>query len=75
MSQGKVLSGILAGIAVGATLGILFSSKKGSKTRKKIMYKGKSYIEDVKNKFNHIVDESADKLGSIRKSADGLHVD
>lgn len=75
MSQGKVLTGVLAGIAVGATLGILFAPKKGSKTRKKIINKGKSYVDEVKDRYNNIVDEAVDKLSSIKQSADGLHVE
>lgn len=75
MSQGKVLSGLLAGLAVGASLGILFAPKKGKKTRNKIMSKGKNYIEDAKDKFNNVVDESVNKISSLKKRADSLHVD
>ena len=41
MGNGKILLGVLAGAAAGATLGILFAPKKGSVTRKKIIKKGK----------------------------------
>ena len=36
MKAGKVFLGVLAGVAAGAVLGILFAPDKGSKTRKKI---------------------------------------
>lgn len=34
MENGKVLLGVLAGVAVGATLGILFAPDSGTNTRK-----------------------------------------
>ena len=36
MSTGKIVVGVLAGVAVGALLGVLFAPDKGSETRKKI---------------------------------------
>ena len=36
MSTGKVITGIVAGMAAGAVLGILLAPDKGSETRKKI---------------------------------------
>ena len=48
MSTGKVLLGVLAGVAAGAMLGILFAPDKGSNTRKKISKKGEDYADAVK---------------------------
>ena len=45
MENGKVLLGVLAGVAVGATLGILFAPDSGTNTRKKIMKKGEDYFK------------------------------
>ena len=36
MSTGKLVVGVLAGVAVGALVGMLFAPDKGSETRKKI---------------------------------------
>jgi gas vesicle protein len=54
MNNGKLIVGILAGVAAGALLGILFAPDKGSETRKKIMRKGKQYMDDLKENMNDI---------------------
>ncbi len=36
MNAGKVLLGLLAGVAIGAAVGILLAPDKGTSTRKKI---------------------------------------
>jgi gas vesicle protein len=56
MGSGKVLLGVLAGVAIGATLGILFAPDKGSTTRKKISKKGDDYAEEIEDKFNEFVE-------------------
>lgn len=56
MNTGKVLLGVLAGAAVGASLGILFAPDKGSETRKKIAQKGVDIKDTVKDKFDGFVD-------------------
>jgi len=69
MSTGKVLLGLLAGVAAGAVLGILFAPEKGSETRKKITKKGKDYADDLTQKFNGLVDEMTQKIESVVKKA------
>jgi gas vesicle protein len=75
MNTGKVALGILAALAAGAALGILFAPDKGSITRRKIANKGKRYVDDVKEKYNDIVDDVVEKLESIKQSADDLIAD
>ena len=75
MKTGKVALGILAGLAAGAILGILFAPDKGSNTRKKIISKGEGYADDVKEKFNEAVDAISDKYKSIRHGAENLVAD
>jgi gas vesicle protein len=58
MSSGKALLGVLAGIAAGAALGILFAPEKGSNTRKKMVKKG----EDLANAINKKLDEKFDEV-------------
>jgi gas vesicle protein len=67
MSTGKALLGLLAGVAVGATLGVLLAPDKGSSTRKKISKKGEDYVGELEGKFNDFVDTITKKYESIRK--------
>lgn len=55
MSKGSVILGVLAGIAAGALIGILFAPDKGASTRKKITDKGEDYVENLKEKINGIL--------------------
>ena len=75
MKTGKVALGLLAGLAAGAVLGILFAPDKGTNTRKKIMSKGEEYADDVKEKFNEAVDAITDKYKSIRHGAESIVAD
>jgi gas vesicle protein len=72
MNTGKTALGLLAGIATGALLGILFAPDSGSNTRKKIVKKGEGYADDVKDKFNGLLDSMKEKYNSIRKEAEQL---
>ncbi|MEN9570795.1 MAG: hypothetical protein RL172_2026, partial [Bacteroidota bacterium] len=59
MSSGKIITGIVAGLAAGAILGVLFAPDKGCDTRKKIARKGSDLKNSIKSKFGHLVDEMA----------------
>ncbi len=72
MSTGKVVLGTLAGLAVGAILGILFAPDKGSKTRKKIIDKGDDVIEDLKAKFDDLCDAVTEKFTNTKEDAENL---
>ncbi|MFN3639391.1 MAG: YtxH domain-containing protein [Flavobacterium sp.] len=72
MKSGNVLLGIIAGAATGALLGILFAPDKGSETRKKIAKKSKQYGEDLKDKYNEIVDDISSKFKDLENGADEL---
>ena len=55
MDTGKAALGVIAGIAAGALLGILFAPAKGSVTRRRILHKGEEYVDDLKEKFEDLI--------------------
>jgi len=67
MSSGKVLLSLLAGVAAGALLGILFAPEKGSVTRKKMSKKAEEFGDGLKEKFNEFVDDISEKFGEVRE--------
>ena len=65
MKSGKVLLGVLAGLATGAALGILFAPDKGSATRKKISKKGEEYADEFGEKYNEFITGIKNKLNNF----------
>jgi gas vesicle protein len=70
MNTGKVLLGVLAGVAAGALLGILFAPEKCAVTRRKIIRKSEDYGEDLKEKFDDLLETITGKIDSVRESAE-----
>ena len=68
MNSQKVILGVLAGLAAGALLGILFAPDKGTSTRKKISDKSSDYADAIKNKFNEFVDNITEKFDSAKET-------
>ncbi len=64
MGSGKVLLGVLAGVAAGAMVGILFAPEKGSRTRKKMLNKSEDYADGLKDQFDDFVDSLNKKYQS-----------
>lgn len=67
MSSGKVVLGVLAGLAAGALAGILFAPAKGSRTRKRITKKGKDYADGLKDIFNEFVEDITEKFEQVKE--------
>ena len=62
MSAGKVLLGVIAGVAAGALLGVLFAPEKGLDTRKKISRKEEDLAGSLKEKFSKFLDTISGKF-------------
>ena len=69
MGTGKILVGVLAGVAAGALMGILFAPDRGSETRKKVVEKGKDLVGEVEETLKGFMTEVTQKFESAIKNA------
>ena len=69
MSTSKVLVGVLAGLAAGALLGVLFAPDKGSETRKKIAKKGEDSLGDIKEKLDELINNFSEDFETAKAEA------
>jgi gas vesicle protein len=69
MNSIKVALGVLAGIAVGAVAGILFAPAKGSSTRRRIIHLGEEYSDELKERFEDLVETISEQYEDTKKSA------
>ena len=65
MKSGKLVLGVLAGLAAGAVLGILFAPDNGKKTRQKLIGGAKDLAEDLSKKIK-------DQVSTLRRKASDL---
>lgn len=73
MSKKKGYGKLLAGVAIGAGLGVLFAPKKGSDTRRELKEKIDEMLEKVKNIDKQEVKENIEnKISEIKKELEDL---
>jgi gas vesicle protein len=69
MSTGKLITGILAGAAAGAILGVLFAPDKGSETRAKIAQKGSELTDAVKEGYGKVAEAITSNYEAMKENA------
>jgi gas vesicle protein len=69
----KIAIGVMAGLATGAVLGVLFAPDKGKNTRGKIVDKGKELGKNLKAKVDEAGEMVADLKADVRKHADKIY--
>jgi gas vesicle protein len=72
MESGKVVLGVLAGVAVGAVLGILLAPEKGSVTRSQILGKGEDYADRLSKKFEGLMETASKNYDEMLHTAGEL---
>lgn len=72
MKNSKVVAGILTGVTAGVLLGILFAPHSGKRTRREIALKGNGVKDDVKGKFDQILNTINNKYEMVLKEAGNI---
>ena len=66
MDKKKLVAGLLAGVAAGAVLSLLFTDK-GKKIRKKWYKEGGRAADGLKEKFSDFVDKLEEKFNTAKR--------
>lgn len=69
MSTGKLITGILAGAAVGTILGVLFAPDKGSETRAKIAQKSSELTDAIKEGYDKVAEAVTSNYEAMKENA------
>lgn len=72
MSNTKLVIGLLAGTAIGASVGLLMAPEKGKTARKKILREGKKYSKSFNKSVDDVLHSVSKKINEISKETDQL---
>jgi gas vesicle protein len=70
MTKKKLITGLVAGVAVGGLLGYLFATEKGAKTRKKIADETSHFFDEVVGHFIDMMQMGKEKAGDALAAVD-----
>ncbi len=60
-------AGLLALLGVGLTAGLIFFSKKNTRSGKSLLKKSRQVASELKGKFSEFVDQVSDKMQGVLK--------
>ena len=72
MSNKKKILGVLTGVAIGATIGVLFAPDKGAATRKRFTRKSFAYDDELEKKFNDLIDSITEQFENVVREVNQL---
>lgn len=72
MKTRNTILGLIAGVTVGAAIGVLLAPDKGEKTRKKIISKSKETKDKLKEGFEEFLNTVSDKYSSLKEDGEEL---
>ncbi|MGC1241456.1 MAG: YtxH domain-containing protein [Chryseosolibacter sp.] len=71
MTTAKAVLGVLAGMAAGAALGVLFAPEKGKETRRRISRKGEDLVESMEDLAETMEERMEKKFDELVAAVDG----
>jgi gas vesicle protein len=72
MTKKKLITGIVAGVAIGGVLGYLFATEKGAKTRQEITEETGNFLDEVVAHFMDMMQLGKEKAEKTMKEAPAL---
>lgn len=72
MTKKKLITGVVAGVAIGGVLGYLFATEKGAKTREKIAEEAGNFFDEVASQFMDMMQLGKEKAGNAMHQAKGI---